>query len=178
MDDQLKVLEQGPLFLANVLGLRWLRPGSLRGLRGLGRRFGPGFQGWPVRSRFWGGGGRGTVFGALSGSSTTCTTWTPSHTLVGAQLLGPSPRRSSWLPLSSQRRAATERAVVSDCPEFASPFQKRQRLWILGGVCPSRVVGPAATAAPVGGLPVPATIAASVLPGPLPVLLPASLAIP
>ena len=95
----------------------------------------------------------------------------PSHTLVGAQLLGPSPRRSSWLPLSSQRRAATERAVVSDCPElpFASLFQGRQRLCILETAAdPWRslpvqsIAGPAASAAPV----VPATIAAAVLPGP------------
>ena len=76
MDDQLEVLKQGPLFLAHVLGLRWLRPGSLHGLRGLGRRFGPGFQGWPVRCRFWAEGAEKRLPGALSGSSTTCTTWT------------------------------------------------------------------------------------------------------
>ena len=53
-----------------------------------------------------------------------------------------------------------------------------RRLPISGGVRPSKVVGPAAAAAPVGGLPVPATVASSVLPGPLPILLPARLAIP
>ena len=38
MDDQLKVLEQGPLFLANVLWLRWLREGCCELLPGVAVR--------------------------------------------------------------------------------------------------------------------------------------------
>ena len=110
MDDQLKVLEQGPLFLANVLGLRWLRPGSLRGLRGLGRRFGPGFQGWPVRSRFWGRRGRGTALWR----STETRVLPPDIRPAIRYLLLEQAKRTEMVGLYYQERGAAPSAQETD----------------------------------------------------------------
>ena len=140
MNDQLEVLKQGPLFLAHVLGLRWLRPGSLHGLRGLGRRFGPGFQGWPVRCRFRGGRGRSAAPWCSGRLVHDLYNRLPSRALVGAQPLGSSPRRSAWLPLSSQWRAARCRAGSVSL----------RWLPISGGVRPSKSSGAGCCGRPSG----------------------------